>query len=380
MQDVTAFVVRNGIDVLVQDRFSTLRGRRLALVTNHTGLTVDGRRTIDVLRDNDDVVLDKIFSPEHGLDGRRDDRVEDAFDEATGLIVHSLYGGSYKPTPQQLHDVDVVLFDLADVGCRFYTYISTLGYVLEACAENDVSVYVLDRPNPINGLDVEGPCSDASCESFVAYHSLPPRHGLTIGEMARFLNRERGIDADLRIVTMGGWQRAYWHEHTGQRWVNPSPNIRDQVAAALYPGVGLVEGTNVSVGRGTDRPFHVFGAPWIDGKRLVAALEAENLPGLRFRPASFVPSNTPHRYCGERCEGVEFDVTDLQALSPTALGLSLIRILRAQYPAAWEYRLMEKLLARPDLLEAIEDQADELEDLWRPDPEFFEARAKALLY
>ncbi len=377
-----AGIVRNGVDVLIEGDFSTLRHKRIGLVTNHSGLTLAGERTIDVLAARDDLYLDKLFAPEHGLGGRRDERVEDGIDEASGLPMFSLFNQAqrYRPSAQQLHGLDVVLYDIQDIGCRFYTYLSTLGYVLEACAENGVAVYVLDRPNPIGGLNVEGPSSDAALESFVAYHPMPLRHGMTVGEMARLFNRERRINADLRVVTMAGWQRQFWHPDTGQRWVDPSPNIRDVTAAALFPGVGLLECTNVSVGRGTDRPFHVFGAPWIQADALAARLAERDLPALSFEPITFLPDDSRHKCHGQVCEGVRFVVEDVHELEPARLGLALIESLRDLYPTTWEYKQLESLLLRPDLLEAIEDGSSELDDLWQPDPDFFEARAAALLY
>src|SRR5450755_1581161 len=288
IDDISALgPVRNGVDGLANDDFKPLHNRRIAIVTNHTGRLLDGTRTIDALAANPDVQLDAIFTPEHGLDGSRDERFGDGFDETTGLVVYSLHGENVKPTPAQLHGIDVLLFDVQDVGARFYTYISTLGYALEACAENDVGIWVLDRPNPIGGFDVEGPSSDASRESFVAYHPLPLRHGMTVGELARLFNVERDIGADLRVVTMAGWQRSFWFDTCDQPWTDPSPNIRDLAAAALYPGVGLLEGTNVSVGRGTESPFHVIGAPWIDGARLAAALAHHELPGMTYEAVEF---------------------------------------------------------------------------------------------
>lgn len=370
-------VVRNGIDVLAAEDFAPVRYHKLALVTNHTGLTVDGRRSIDVLLEREDLQLKAIFAPEHGISGVETGEVPDGKDPTTGIPVYSLYGPRSAPTSEQLADVETVLFDIQDVGCRFYTYITTLGYVLEACAKNDVRIYVLDRPNPIGGLDVEGPSSDPACESLVAYHPLPLRHGMTLGELARLFNRERDINADLRVVTMAGWQRQYWFEHTGQRWVNPSPNIRSPVAAALYPGVGLLENTNLSVGRGTDAPFEILGAPWIDGHGLAAALAAVELAGLKVEAGSFVPEE--HPFAGQQCRGVRFGITNLSEFSPADLALALVQTLRANYPEAWEFKKLDRLLARPDLLDAIEDQAEELVDLWRPDPEFFDIRARYLL-
>ena len=372
--------VRNGIDVLAAADFDVLQNRRLALITNHTGRLLDGTRTIDALAAHPEVRLDVLFSPEHGLDGTHDERLGDSRDEATGLSVFSLFGERIMPSNEQLDGIDVLLYDIQDVGARFYTYISTLGYALEACAENRIEMYVLDRPNPIGGFDVEGPCSDEACESFTAYHSLPLRHGMTVGELGRLFNVERGIGADLRVVTMAGWQRSYWFDNCGQTWVNPSPNLRDLQAAALYPGVGLLEGTNVSVGRGTPEPFHVFGAPWMDGARLSAAINKYELPGLTCEPTEFTPADPHHVHHGVACHGLRFVIGEMQAVLPSVLALALIRELRGLHPDEWHYRELDGLLARPDLLDAIEDVSSELDDLWEPDPEFFEARAKAMLY
>jgi uncharacterized protein YbbC (DUF1343 family) len=372
--------VQNGADVLAADDFGAIHDCRLAIVTNHSGTLLDGTRTIDALNAQPEVILRRIFSPEHGLLGDRDDRFGDSRDDATGLDVFSLHGERLRPTPEQLEGIDIVLFDIQDVGARFYTYIATLGYVLEACAENHVAVFVLDRPNMIGGYDVDGPSSDPERESLVAYHPMPLRHGMTIGELARLFNVEREIGADLRVVTMAGWQRSFWFDNCGQPWTDPSPNIRDLTAAALYPGVGLLEGTNVSVGRGTESPFHVIGAPWMDGNRLAAALAHHELPGLTYEEIEFTPDDRSHPHAGELCRGVRFNVSDMQALPTAHMALALIKELRALHPHEWDYQGLAALLARPDLLEAIEDGATELDELWEPDPDFFEARAKALLY
>lgn len=374
--------VRNGIDVLAEDEFRALRNMRIALLTNHSGLTLDGRRSIDVLHDAEDVFVAAIYTPEHGLDGHARDGapVGDTTDDATGLPVFSLFGDRDRPTEDQLHGLDAMLFDIQDVGCRFYTYIATLGHLLEACAASGIRVYVLDRPNPIDGFDVEGPSSDGSLESMVNYHALPIRYGLTIGELARFLNGEREIGADLRVVTMAGWQRDLWHDQTGQLWINPSPNIRDLTAAALYPGVGILERTNVSVGRGTKAPFHVVGAPWVNGPKFAARLEGFELPGMRFEAIEFTPTDEKYPHSGVLCKGIRLLADDLAETAPTELGLALIRSLRSDYPKQWEFKKLDALLCRPDLLDAIEDNADELEDLWQPDPDYFDARAKYLLY
>jgi len=381
MDDIASFgPVRNGIDVLAADDFSVLENKRVALITNHTGRLLDGTRTIDALAEHPDVHLDVLFSPEHGIDGTSDERLDDSRDEVTKLPVYSLFGKRTAPSPEQLHNIDVLLYDIQDVGARFYTYISTLGYALEACAENDVQVFVLDRPNPIGGFDVEGPSSDAACESFTAYHPLPLRHGMTVGELSRLFNVERDIGADLRVVTMAGWQRSYWFDNCGQNWIDPSPNIRDLEAATLYPGIGLLEGTNVSVGRGTPTPFHLIGAPWMDGPRLAEALAKYELPGLTYEAVDFMPDAARHPHHGVQCHGVRFVVGDMHSALPSVLALSLITELRSMHPSEWHYRDLDPLLARPDLLDAIEDSSAELDDLWEPDPEFFDARAKAMLY
>ncbi|HYK53018.1 MAG TPA: DUF1343 domain-containing protein [Candidatus Eremiobacteraceae bacterium] len=373
--------VRNGIDVLEDDDFRVLRNQRVAIVTNHSGVTLDGRRSIDALAENEDVFLAAIFAPEHGLVGAENDGapIRDGVDALTGLPVYSLFGDRDRPSADQLHGMDAVLYDIQDVGCRFYTYIATLGYLLEACAENGIRVYVLDRPNPLGGNEIEGPSSDPSAESMTNYHSLPLRYGMTIGELARLLNGEREIGANLRVVTMAGWHRDFWQDQTGQRWIDPSPNIHDLDAAALYPATGLLEQTNVSVGRGTASPFHVIGAPWIDGPALAERLTKLSLPGLKYEAVTFTPDDRRYPHAGMQCNGVRMIIEERADIIPTVLGVELIRALRDGYKQ-WDFRKLEGLLARPDLIDAIEDNAPELDDLWQPDPDFHDIRAKYLLY
>lgn len=373
--------VRNGIDVLEDDDFRVLRNQRVGIVTNHSGVTLDGRRSIDALAENEDVFLSSIFTLEHGLEGTENDgaSIHDGVDALTGLPIFSLFGDRDRPDADQLHGLDAVLYDIQDVGCRFYTYIATLGYLMEACAENGIRLYVLDRPNPLGGNDIEGPSSDPSSESITNYHSLPLRYGMTMGELARLLNVEREIGANLRVVTMAGWRRDFWQDQTGQQWIDPSPNIRDLDAAALYPATGLLEQTNVSVGRGTATPFHLVGAPWIDGRALADHLTKTSLPGLEYEVVTFEPDDRRYPHAGVQCNGVRMIVQERADIIPTALGLELIRALRAGYKQ-WEFRKLEGLLARPDLIDAIEDNAPELDDLWQPDPDFHETRAKYLLY
>src|SRR5262249_53568978 len=282
--------VLNGIDVLERDGFKQLNGMRIGLVTNQTGRDRAGRSTIDLLFKAPNVKIVALFSPEHGIRGLADEKVYDSKDEQTGLPIYSLYGESRRPKPEQLKDLDALVYDIQDVGARFYTYITTLGYLIEEAGKAKLPVFVLDRPNPINGIDIEGPLADSDKLSFTAYHTIPVRHGMTVGELARLYNEERHLSADVRVIKMDLWSRAMWFDSTGQVWVNPSPNMRSLTEASLYPGIGLLETTNLSVGRGTDTPFEVIGAPWIDGQKLAAALNARHISGVRFVPVRFTPA------------------------------------------------------------------------------------------
>ncbi len=296
---------RTGVDVLVRDEFALLENARgVGLITNHTGRDQNGSLTADLLSSAPNVALRALFGPEHGIRGEHDEQVADGVDEATGLPVHSLYGARRAPTPEQLAGLDTLVFDVQDVGCRFYTYLSTLGHCLEAARERGLRFIVCDRPNPVNGVQVEGPLADETRLSFTAFHPIPVRHGMTLGEMARLLCVERGwsSDVDLVVVKCENWKRADWWDATGLTWVNPSPNMRSLAQATLYCGVGLLEFTNVSVGRGTDTPFEVLGAPYVDGCALAATLNARNLPGVRFIPVNFTPRAST--FANEACGGV----------------------------------------------------------------------------
>src|SRR5436305_638140 len=287
--------VRTGIDVLAAEGFARLKGRRVGLVTNHTGRAADGTPTIDLLAKADGVMLVALFSPEHGIRGELDEKVGDTTDAKTGLPVYSLYGERREPTADTLKGIDTLVYDVQDIGCRFYTYISTLGLVLEAAKEHRLRVVVLDRPNPIGGVAVEGPVRDPGRGSFVAYHELPLRHGMTVGELATLFAAERTPGVELDVVRVDGWRRGDLYDRTGLTWRNPSPNMRHLTAALLYPGVGLLETTNVSVGRGTERPFEWVGAPWVDGRKLAAELARRDVPGVRFVPVSRTPAYSTHK-------------------------------------------------------------------------------------
>ncbi|MDQ3212149.1 MAG: DUF1343 domain-containing protein, partial [Acidobacteriota bacterium] len=274
--------VASGIDVLRAGGFAMLRGKRVGLVTNHTGVARDGATTIDLLHSARDVSLVRLFSPEHGIRGILDADVPSSTDEKTGLPIQSLYGPTRRPSAAMLDGLDAVVIDLQDIGARFYTYMTTMAYVMEEAAKLKLPVIVLDRPNPINGFQIEGPTMDRGALAFTSYYPMPVRHGMTLGELARLFNGENKIGADLTVVGLKNWNRGDWFDSTGQPWVNPSPNMRNLLQATLYPGIGAIEGSNVSVGRGTDTPFEQFGAPWIDGVALSEALNRRNLPGIRF--------------------------------------------------------------------------------------------------
>ncbi|MCC7123220.1 MAG: DUF1343 domain-containing protein, partial [Acidobacteria bacterium] len=311
---VPAEPVLTGLDVLARDGFRELRGRKVGLLTNHTGVDRRGRSSIDILHEGLGKDLIALFSPEHGIRGTEDrEDVASEKDAKTGLPVHSLYGATRRPTADMLRGLDTIVIDLADVGARFYTYHATMGYVMEEAAKHNVRVVVLDRPNPINGWQIEGPLPDLAFTGMTLYHPMPARHGLTMGEMARLFNGEKKLGADLQVIAMDHWVRDAWFDQTGQPWINPSPNMRNLTQATVYPGVGGIEFSNISVGRGTDQPFEQLGAPWIDGPRLADTLNARRLPGVRFYPIAFTP--TTSKYEGERCQGVFIVVTDRTSLA-----------------------------------------------------------------
>lgn len=315
--------VLTGIDVLEAEDCARLKGKRVGLITNATGVTARGKRTIDVLHESANAELVRLFTPEHGLFATMEGEVGDGLEPVTGLPVFSLYGATRQPTPEMLAGLDAVVFDIQDVGVRYYTYSSTLGLTMEACGAAGVEVIVLDRPNPITGLRVSGPRADADRLSFISWRPLPLAHGMTIGELGRMFNTEwGGIGCALEVVKMEGWSRAMWWEETGVPWVNPSPNMRNPTQAVLYPCVGLLEGSNLSVGRGTDEPFELFGAPWIDGRRLVGALRVAALPGLQFASITFTPEAS--EFAGELCSGVHVTVVDRSAFRPVEAAMAIM--------------------------------------------------------
>jgi len=324
----------NGIDVLRADGFKILKGKRVGLITNHTGRARTGEATIDLIAAAKDVTLVALFSPEHGIRGILDEKVESSTDERTGLPIYSLYGANTRPTADMLQGIDTLVLDLQDIGARFYTYTTTMAYVMEEAAKRKIGVVVLDRPNPVTGVQIEGPTVDQSELGFTAYYPMPIRHGMTLGELAKLFNAENKIGADLTVVDMKNWSRDAWFDATGLTWVNPSPNMRNMVAASLYTGIGAIEASNVSVGRGTDSPFEQLGAPWIDGPRLASELNRRNLPGVRFYPISFTPTSS--RFANELCHGVFVIVTDRDRMRPVRVGLEVASALYRLFPTTFE--------------------------------------------
>jgi uncharacterized protein YbbC (DUF1343 family) len=349
--------VQTGIDVLRAGGFAPLRGLRVGLLTNHAGLARDGTPTIDLLAGADGVTLAALFSPEHGIRGQLDESVPSTRDDKTGLPIHSLYGDTRRPTTEMLAGLDAIVVDLPDAGARFYTYMTTMAYVMEEAAPRGIKVFVLDRPNPIGGVQIEGPAADEAQAGFTAYlPSMPVRHGMTLGELARLFNGERRISADLTVVPMRDWSRDAWFDETGLAWVNPSPNLRTLYGAALYPGLGSFEGTNISVGRGTDTPFEQIGAPWIDGVALAEALTRRQLPGVRFYPVRFTPSSS--RYAGTECSGVFIVVTDRASLRPVRLGAEIASALVRLYGARYAIDPAVRLLGSPDSVRRLKSGED----------------------
>jgi uncharacterized protein YbbC (DUF1343 family)/CubicO group peptidase (beta-lactamase class C family) len=334
--------VRTGLDVLARQSFAPLAGYAVGLVTNQTGRDAAGRRAIDLLAAAPGVRLTAIFSPEHGITGDANSEVGHGRDPVTGIPVWSLYGSVKRPSAIMLKDVTLLLFDIQDVGVRYYTYLTTLVYVMEEAARHRIPVLVLDRPNPITGRYVEGPLMDLDLASFTAPHPIPVRTGMTIGEFARMAAAERRIPVSLTVVPLENWDRSRWYDETALPWVNPSPNIRSVTQALLYSGVGLLEATNLSVGRGTETPFELVGAPWIEPQGLAAALNELRLPGVRFEPVTFTP--TEDVYARVACGGVRLFVTDREAIRPVTVGLSLARVLRERYRDQFRPEPIQNLL------------------------------------
>ena len=380
--------VLTGIDVLVRDGFKQLRGKRVGLLTNHTGRSRAGAATIDLLHNAPGVTLVSLFSPEHGIRGVLEADVPAEKDEKTGLTIHSLFykGGTGRPQEGSLTGIDTLVIDLQDVGVRFYTYQLAMGYAMEEAAKRKIAVVVLDRPNPINGWQIEGPVSrepaaGESPNTFIAYLPMPIRHGMTMGELARLYNEEKQINADLAVIAMENWKRDHWFDDTALTWINPSPNMRNLNQATLYPGIGAIEYSNISVGRGTHQPFEQFGAPWIDGPQLAAALNARGLAGIRFYPVTFTP--TASKYANEACQGVFTVVTNRNILQPVRVGAEIASALFALYGDKYQPNNMWRLIGTEEIVERLKQGGDPatIASRWSADEARWRLRrAKYLLY
>ncbi len=373
--------VRVGIDVLEEQGFAPLRGKRLGLITNKTGRTSTGRRTVDVLAKAEGVKLVALFSPEHGLEGEiSEGGVGENVDAKTGLRVYSLYGKTRRPTEEMLKGIDVLVFDIQDAGVRYFTYETTMAYAMEEAAKRGIEFVVLDRPNPLGGVAVNGPMLDADRLSFEGYFPLPLRHGMTMGELAQLFNSEKKIGAKLTVVPMQGWRREMWFDDTGLEWVNPSPNLRSLTGNTLYPAVELLRAGGVSVGRGTATPFELFGAPWMDGDMLAAYLESRHIPGVRFHSIQFTP--TEDVQANEICRGVRLELTDRNALDVGQLGVELMAALGKLHPEKFQIQKCIRLLGSKKTLERLRagDDPAEIVEEWTELEAFQALRAKYLLY
>jgi uncharacterized protein YbbC (DUF1343 family)/CubicO group peptidase (beta-lactamase class C family) len=372
--------VWNGIDVLKADDFAALHGANVGLITNHTGRDRDGTPTIDLLHEAENLNLVALFSPEHGIRGELDAYVDDGVDERTGLPIYSLYGRRRSPLPEQLAGIDALVFDIQDIGSRFYTYVSTMGNAMKIAAAMGVKFVVLDRLNPITGSMVQGPVLEGKTD-FVGWHAIPVRHGMTVGELARMFNEERNLGVDLQVIELGGWKRGMWLDQTTIPWIDTSPNMRSLAQATLYPGVGLLETTHLSVGRGTDTPFELFGAPYIDGERLAERMNAFGIRGVRFDPVEFTPEAS--KFANQECEGVRIAVVDRDGCDVVNIGIAGALALNALYPDEFGLARFGGLLKHPATLKAIREgrPLPEIRRLWRPELSAFEAlRRKYLLY
>ncbi|WP_076757509.1 exo-beta-N-acetylmuramidase NamZ family protein [Edaphobacillus lindanitolerans] len=373
-----------GVDVLLGDQKDLIRGKKVGLITNPTGVDKDLNSIVDLLHNDPEVELTALYGPEHGVrgDAQAGQYVEYYIDEVTGLPVYSLYGKTRKPTPEMLEGVDVLLFDIQDVGTRFYTYIYTMALAMEAANENGIPFVVLDRPNPLGGEKVEGPVLDPEFASFVGQYAIPLRHGMTVGELARLFNTEFGIGADLTVVEMKGWKRKAYFDDTGLPFVMPSPNMPTLETALVYPGAALVEGTNLSEGRGTTKPFELIGAPFVNSTELAAALNDLQLPGVKFRAASFTPTFSKHS--GKLSHGVQIHVTDRDKYQPVETGLHIVKTVHDLYPEDVTLTaFFDNLIGNGWIREGIENgmSVEEMKAQWKNELKKFEkVRKQYLIY
>jgi uncharacterized protein YbbC (DUF1343 family) len=388
--------VKIGAEILIEKHLDLIKGKKIGIVTNHTGILPDGRHIVDVLNEIEGVKIVALFGPEHGIRGEVPDgkSISHGVDAKTGIPVFSLYGDVKKPTEEMLKDIDVLIFDIQDVGARFYTYISTMSYCMEACAEMGKKFIVLDRPNPIRGVYVDGPILEPRFKSFVGLHPIPVAHGMTVGELAKMFNDEgwleNAVKADLTVVKMENYSRKMWFDQTGLPWVKPSPNMMTLKTAIVYTATCFIEGTNVSEGRGTQHPFEWIGAPWIDGEKLAKELNYYKLPGVKFEPISFTPTDIEKvtvdpKYEGEKCGGVYLNVYDREKFEPVKVGVYILYALKKLYPDKFKWRTAgQDRLWGTDKVRLMIDEGkkpDEIIKTWEDDvKKFLSIRQKYLLY
>ena len=385
-------LVRPGVDMLAERLPPALAGKRVGLVTNHTGRNAVGRTTIDILHEHPGLELVALYGPEHGIRGvaAEGEKVESGRDERTGLPIHSLYGATRKPTPAMLQGVEALAFDIQDVGARQYTYVYTMAYAMQAAKEHGIPFVVLDRPNPVRGDVLAGNLLDTAYASFVGMYPILSRHGMTAGELAQLFNAEFGIGADLTVVRMDGWRRDLWWDETGLDWIAPSPNLPRLESAIHYPGTVFFEAANISEGRGTSHPFQQTGAPWLDAERVAAAMNARGLPGVRFEAVTFTPPASSAKYGGQSLRGVRLHATDRAAYRPIPTALELIAEIRRTHPAEFRFTgptaespdafWMDRLAGTDALRKAME--ADTLGGLlraWERDQRAWETRRRPYL-
>jgi uncharacterized protein YbbC (DUF1343 family) len=373
--------VQTGIDVLEEQNFAPLRGKRVGLITNQTGMDSQGRRTIDVLARADGVKLVALFSPEHGIEGKVDATVGNATDAATDLPIYSLYGDTKRPTDQMLQGIDALVFDIQGAGVRFYTFITTMGYCMEAASKHQIGFFVLDRPDPLGGEKIQGPMLDPERMSFVGYFRMPVIYAMTLGELAQMFNAENKTGVELHVIAMKNWHRSQTYDQTGLKWIPPSPNLRTINEVFLYPGIEVLQPAGVSVGRGTDAPFEQVGAPWIHSDELLKNLTPRQIPGVRFTAASFTP--TSGLYSGEACEGVKLEIIDRDTFDSIRVGLEIADAMHRLYPLRFQITKLTDLLGSQttvDALIAFQSPASIIAS-WTNDLAAFRAmRAKYLIY
>lgn len=373
--------VQLGVDVYESMNSLPFHGKRVGLITNQTGVDSQGRRTIDVLAHTPDVKLVALFSPEHGIAGKANGAVANTTDAATGVPIYSLYGETRRPTDAMLGGVDVLIFDIQDAGVRFYTYVTTMAYCMEEAAKHHIPFVVFDRPDPLGGEVIEGPMLDADRTSFTGYFPMPVRYGMTLGEVAQMFNTENKIGADLQVFTMRGWHRRDAYDQTDLAWIPPSPNLRTVNAAFLYPGVEILQAGGISVGRGTDAPFEILGAPWIRADEFAAALNRRQIPGVRFAAAQFTPTDGP--YSGHVCQGVTITITDRSLLRSMRMGLEMADVLHRMYPERFQLDKIIELLSSQAAIDRLKrgDAPADIVAGWSDDlDKFRKVREKYLLY